>query len=674
MSIPVFRHFKIENKNQYCWIYFDKENASVNTVDLTVMSELDSILDHIQSQGNYLGVVLASAKKRGFIAGADIHSFTNIQDLSTSEDVLKTGHRVIQKLENLKIPTVARIDGFCLGGGLEIVLGCQYRIMEDNPSYRIGLPEVNIGIHPGWGGCVRLPRLIGGWNAMPLIVAGRTLTPNAARKLGLVDEAVPKRQLDRAVEYYLQKKPARKKLSLIQSMSNHALVRPVLSYFIRKQLSAKLKKEYYPAPFAALDCWQKTGVSDAALTEEIRSCSELFLHPTAKQLVRVFSLREQLKSMGKDASRFSHVHVVGAGTMGGDIAAWCALRGLTVTLQDVDAKRIAPAMSRAVKLFSEKLKLPHLVQAAKDRLIPDVEGDGIAKADVIIEAILEDLTLKQELFSSLEKKAKPDAILASNTSSILLDKINEAMQNPERLVGIHFFNPVPKMQLVEIVSGEKTQNSIAEKAKAFVKQIDRLPLPVKSAPGFLVNRILVPYLLESMALLSENYSAETIDAGMLDFGMPMGPITLADTVGLDVCFSVANYLGVPVDMRVRERLEKMIQEKKLGRKTGEGFYRYDKKGKTIRHELPKNAKDQFDAIKTRLVLAMLNEAFACLREGIVANADLLDAGMIFGTGFAPFRGGLIQYAKQEGIEKLFSQYSAQKSAAGHKLPLHEWML
>lgn len=673
MSIPVCRHFKVENKNQQCWIYFDKENASVNTLDLTVMNELETILEHIQSQGDYQSVVLASAKKRGFIAGADIHSFEHIQDLATSEEVLKTGHRVIQKLENLKIPTLARIDGFCLGGGLEIVLACQYRIMEDNPSYRIGLPEVNIGIHPGWGGCVRLPRLIGGWNAMPLIVAGRTLSPHAAKKLGIVDEVVPKRQLDRAVQYYLQKKPARQQ-SKLQALTNHAVLRPVIAYFIRKQLSSKVKKEYYPAPFAALDCWSKAGVSESALAEEIKSCSELFLHPTAKQLVRIFNLREQLKSMGKDASRFSHVHVVGAGTMGGDIAAWCALRGLTVTLQDVDAKRIAPAMGRAAKLFSEKLKLPHLVQAAKDRLIPDIEGDGIAKADIIIEAILEDLTLKQQLFSSLEKKAKPDAILASNTSSILLDKINEAMQNPERLVGIHFFNPVPKMQLVEIVSGEKTQLAVAEKAKAFVKQIDRLPLPVKSAPGFLVNRILVPYLLESMALLSDNYSAETIDAAMLHFGMPMGPITLADTVGLDVCFSVANYLGVPVDQRVRERLEKMIQEKKLGRKTGEGFYRYDKKGKTIRHELPKNAKDQFDAIKTRLVLAMLNEAFACLREGVVANADLLDAGMIFGTGFAPFRGGLIQYAKQEGIEKLFSQYSAQKSAVGQTLPLHEWVI
>jgi len=435
----------------------------------------------------------------------------------------------------------------------------------------------------------------------------------------------------------------------------------------------KVNPLHYPGPFQALDNWEQVGVEgNKAYEREAKSCGRLFFSETCQNLVRVFFLQERMKGLGKEIS-FSpkHIHVIGAGTMGGDIAAWCALRGYVVTLQDLDARFIAAAIKRAYSLIKEKLKEPHLIQKAMDNLIPDLKGNGIFKADIIIEAIVEDLALKQSLFKEIESKAKPTAIFATNTSSIPLDDINSVLMQPERLVGIHFFNPVAKMQLVEVVKGNRTSQEIIDRAISFVTQIDRLPLPVKSSPGFLVNRILMPYLLESVALLNEGVPAVIIDKAMTNFGMPMGPITLSDTVGLDVCLSVANYLGKYFHTPVPSRLIELVSAKKLGRKTGEGFYKYDKRGKLIKPEAVSYDKP-LDEISNRLVLRMLNEAFACLREGVVADGDLLDAGMIFGTGFAPFRGGPIHYAKSQGIQELFQQFVKQQEAHGEKAKIPSW--
>jgi len=670
-----YKHWQLETDNdKLLWLYFNKQNAAVNTIDREVMEELSHIIDGLQNDTEHRGVILASGKKNGFIAGADISQFNKFKDIDQAVQMLRQGQMILDKIENLKIPTVAMIEGFCVGGGLELALACHYRVAEEGSKTRLGLPEVKLGIHPGWGGSVRLPRLIGALQGMNMVLTGRTVSGKAAAKLGFVDAAVPKRHLVKAAKYYAMEHPARHKATWFQNLTNSKLARMVLANVFRKQLRAKINPAYYPAPYNVVDNWEDVGVyGDLPMQKEARTCGKLFFSDTSENLVRVFFLQERMKGLAKEV-KFSpkHIHVIGAGTMGGDIAAWCALQGMTVTLQDREPKYIAPAIKRAYKLYQEKLKEPNLVQKAMDRLIPDVQGNGIEHADVIIEAIFENLAAKQDLFKSLEKRAKPDAILATNTSSIPLDDINSVMQHPERLVGIHFFNPVAKMQLVEIVQGQVTDPMNIQKAIAFTRKIDRLPLPVKSSPGFLVNRVLMPYLLEAVAMIKEGVPAEAIDKAMVDFGMPMGPVALADAVGLDVCLSVAKYLGEFMNTSIPPELIKLVEQGKLGRKTGEGFYKYTKAGKQIKNKDFKYSKP-LETISDRLVLRMLDEAFACLREGVVADSDLLDAGMIFGTGFAPFRGGPINYAKSKGIHELYNQYIKQREQLGEKMiAKHDW--
>lgn len=670
-----YKHWRLEtDADQILWLYFDKQNASVNTIDAEVIEEFTSIVNLLENDNIHKGVVLASGKKHGFIAGADIAQFTRFKDIQEASHVLKHGQDILNKFEALRMPTVAMIDGFCLGGGMEMALACHYRVAEESAKTRLGLPEVKLGIHPGWGGTVRMPRLIGGLQGLNLAMSGHTVSGKAAAKLGFVDVAVPRRQLIHAAKFYVTQKPPRHQPTTLQSLSNKKFVRQLLGYFLRKKLREKVNPLHYPAPFHVLDNWELVGVEgNEAYEREAKSCGKLFFSDTCQNLVRVFFLQERLKGLAKDVS-FSpkHVHVIGAGTMGGDIAAWCALQGFRVTLQDLEPRFIAPAIQRAYKLYKDKLKEPNLIQKAMDNLIPDIHKNGMAKADVIIEAVVEDLEIKQALFKEIEAKAKPQAILATNTSSIPLDEINTVLNRPERLVGIHFFNPVSKMLLIEVVKGERTSQEIVDKAISFIRKIDHLPLPVKSSPGFLVNRILMPYLLESMQLMNEGVPMTAIDKAMTNFGMPMGPVTLADTVGLDVCLSVAKHLGKYFDTPVPERLTQLVEQRKLGRKTGEGFYKYDKRKKQIKPAEEPYSKP-LDDISNRLVLRMLNESFACLREGVVENGDLLDAGMIFGTGFAPFRGGPIHYAESQGINELFQQFLKQQEARGEKIKeLESW--
>lgn len=670
-----YKHWRLEtDADQVLWMYFDKENSAVNTVDREVMQELSDIMDSLVGDKEHKGVVIASGKKNGFIAGADITQFNKFKDIDDAFNLLRQGQAVLDKIENLKLPTVAMIDGFCLGGGLELALACHYRVAEEGPKTRLGLPEVKLGIHPGWGGSVRLPRLIGAPQAMNLILSGHTVSGKAAAKLGFVDVAVPKRHLARAAQYYTLKHPVLHKATWLQELTNSKVARLPLASFLRKKLREKISPEHYPAPFNVIDNWEQVGVwGEKPMEKEARTCAKLFFSDTCENLVRVFFLQERMKGLAKDTHfKPKHIHVIGAGTMGGDIAAWCALQGLTVTLQDRDPKYIAPAIKRAYKLFQEKLKEPYLIQKVMDRLMPDVQGNGVECADVIIEAIFEDLSAKQALFKTLENKAKPQAILATNTSSIPLDEINSVMQNPERLVGIHFFNPVPKMLLVEVVHSNHTDPTVVQKAIAFARKIDRLPLPVKSSPGFLVNRVLMPYLLEAVVILNEGVPAEIIDKAMVEFGMPMGPVTLADVVGLDVCLSVAKYLGKYLNITVPAGLSVMVEKGRLGRKSGEGFYKYNKAGKQIKSKDVKYDKP-LETISNRLVLRMLDESFACLRESVVSDADLLDAGMIFGTGFAPFRGGPICYARTKGVNELFEQFVKQRTELGEKMAtIHTW--
>ena len=419
------------------------------------------------------------------------------------------------------------------------------------------------------------------------------------------------------------------------------LVRPLVAAQARKQVAKRARREHYPAPYAILDIWVKhDGDALAVPPSDPASIANLLQTPTAMNLIRVFHLQERLKGLGReDALAAAHVHVVGAGTMGGDIAAWCALRGLTVTLQDQTEERLKPAMQRAAKLFADRLKDPRRVRDALDRLIPDIAGDGVARADVIVEAIFENLEAKQKLFVDLEAKAKPSTLLATNTSSIPLEQIGAPLKDPSRLIGLHFFNPVPRMMLVEIVVGANTRGELVPRAAAFTRQIDKLPLPVKSAPGFLVNRLLAPYLMTAMRAVDEGIAPERT-RGLAGFGMPVGPIELADTVGLDICLAVGKMLG---DEEPPKKLSELIAAGHLGRKTKRGFYDWTS-GKAAKN--PPAAVP--DGLTDRLIGPFVAEAKAALAQGIVADADLVDAGAIFGTGFAPFRGGPLKYAASSG--------------------------
>lgn len=663
-----YQHWHIQNDAAHIvWLGLDRKNSGVNTINDEVLDELNGLLHEVSQMKDVKALVIHSLKDKGFIAGADINALARFNHPTQAVDFLRKGQTVFSYLESLTIPTVAMIDGFCLGGGLELALACDYRIASDDKNTRIGLPEILLGIHPGWGGTVRLPKLIGGFQALTqVMLTGAPLSAEKAKKLGIVDDVVPLRQLKRAVIYFINKLPPLHQPTTLQSLSNYAWVRMALAKMMRTQVAKKVRKEHYPAPYALIDLWEKEGgFDDRAYLKEADSVEQLIMkNDVSFNLIRAFLLRERMKGFAKSSHfQAQHVHVIGAGVMGGDIAAWCALKGLRVTLQDKSYEQIAPALGRANKLFNKKLRKPRLVQAAMDRLIADPQGHGIARADVIIEAVFENLEVKQAIMQQVEKNAKFDAIIATNTSSIPLDEISKVMKNPQRLVGIHFFNPVAKMELIEVVNSTRTTAEITENACAFVNQIGRLPLPVSSSPGFLVNRVLMPYLMECVQLLNEGFSAELIDEAALSFGMMMGPVELADTVGMDVCLAVAENLTAHFGGAVPEKLRTMVHEGKLGCKSGEGFYRY-KNGKPIKQKL-KNT-DGEKEISQRLILRMVNEAAACLREGVVADSDLLDGGMIFATGFAPFRGGPMHYAKQFGHDKLNELFATLETQYGER--------
>lgn len=626
----------------FYWLTLDCKDASVNTLNHAVMQELDTILSSLVLE-HPKGLVIKSGKKTGFIAGADIAEFLNMNSVAETTQIIRKAQLIFDKLSALPFPTVAMINGFCLGGGLELALACKYRVALDTPKTKIGLPEVLLGVQPGWGGSVRLPRLIGSIKALELILAGKIVDARTAYKLGIVDAAVPERQFLIAVEHYLLKQPVLGHCSRYEKIMQWPLMRRLIGKYLAKQVAKRVNPEHYPAPYAIIDAWVENSIfNDAAFAAEAASISNLIVTPTARNLVRIFFLRERLKGLAKkNAFSPKHVHVIGAGVMGGDIAAWCAVMGFTVTVQDQSLTAIAATFQRAYQLFNKRFKQPFLVQAACDRLAPDTVGMGIAHADVIIEAIIEDAAAKQAVFAMLEAKAKPGALLATNTSTIPLDIISKNLHNPRRIVGIHFFNPVSQMQLVEVVSDPHTDPHMIEQAMAFVGKIDKLPLPVQSVPGFLVNRVLMPYLLESAVIYAEGVPGPVIDRAATDFGMLMGPIELMDTVGLDICVAAAKSMGATI----ADNVIAMVQAGKLGKKTGAGFYTY-KNGKPVKPKINKTAHYPVN-IADRLIACLVNEATACLRDGVVADADLVDAGLIFGAGFAPFRGGPMTYAREQ---------------------------
>jgi 3-hydroxyacyl-CoA dehydrogenase/enoyl-CoA hydratase/3-hydroxybutyryl-CoA epimerase len=659
-----WRHWKLQrDEDDVLWLVFDKSGASANTLSQDVLAELDDVLGKVENEAAK-GLVLRSAKPAGFIAGADVNELRDTKNAADIAARLTAAHAVADRLDRLKLPTVAVIHGYCLGGGLEIALACDYRIAIEDAS--LGFPEVLLGLHPGLGGTVRATRLINPIEAMTMMLTGRSVRASRAKRLGLVDAVTQERHVGAAVKAAVAGGLKTARSRLLVSVFKMAPARALAAKRMRMQAQKKAPPAHYPAPYALIDLWEAHGGDSQAMQKaEIKSFSQLVVSPTAQNLIRVFGLREKLKSFTDGQWTSQRIHVIGAGAMGGDIAAWCAWRGFNVTLADTKREPLANAVARAAKLFD---KIGHRridVRDALDRLVPDLKGEGVGSADLVIEAVPELLDLKRKVYAQVEPRMRADAILATNTSSIPLDQLCEGLRRPERLVGIHFFNPVSLMQLVEVISHDKVAAEVLQAARAFLGRIDRLPAPVKSAPGFLVNRALTPYLLEAMVLLDEGVKRETIDAAAEGFGMPMGPIELADTVGLDICMHVAETLKAGLARKMPDIpnwLRDKVAKGELGRKTGKGLYEW-KDGKPVKDaELAAPTGE----MTNRLILPMLDVCVACLREGVVADEDTIDGAMIFGTGFAPFRGGPLHYARQHGVADICATLSRFSQRYGER--------
>ena len=672
ISAPSLTHWKLSfGSTGHCWATLDKADSSSNTLSREVMDELEIVISWLEQTKDLPGVVFRSAKPSGFVLGADVGEFESLEDAATAAGLAARGQALLQRIEDLPCPTLAVLNGYTLGGGLELALACRFRIAIEGYERCIGLPEVQLGIHPGFGGTVRTIGLLGVPRALDLILTGRSLSPIEARKSGLVDGLAAPGEGEAAALRMLARKPARRRPAWYLRLLNRQQLRRLLARRLRSATRRKANPAHYPAPYALIDLWERYGGQGIeAYRAEAESIGRLLVSRTSKNLVRVFRLRERLRNLAPRGRSVRHVHVIGAGVMGGDIAAWCAVNGLNVTVQDREERFVTPALERARIMFAKRLKAPGAAAAARKRLTADVAGAGVEKADVVIEAIVENLDAKKGLFTAVEQGAKPDTILATNTSSIRIEQIAEGLRHPRRLVGIHFFNPVASMPLVEVIRAKNTDSGAFERALAFVTQIGKLPLPCASAPGFLVNRILMPYMLEALAAFEDGYWIETIDAAALEFGMPMGPIELGDRVGLDIALHVAEILADTYGAEPPEALHEMVEKGRLGQKSpAGGFYQYRDGKPQRRKAYPPPESELID----RLILRLVNEAATCVSEGIVEDTDLLDAGVVFGTGFAPHTGGPVNYARQCGIDQITGRLLTLKEKHGPRFePSPAW--
>ena len=644
--------WKVErDSDSVAWLTIDKPGSSTNVLSSGVLRELDAVLEPLV-RNPPRAVIVISGKPSGFIAGADIKEFTGITNIEEGFRLIHAGQEILNRLEALPCPTVAAIQGFALGGGLELALACRYRVAVDDERLSLGLPEVQLGIHPGFGGTVRAVRLLGVRPAMEMMLTGKPVRADKALRIGLVDKLAAAPDLRTAAKQIALQAPAPRRAPFGERVLSWPMIRGFVKGTLESQVAHRVRRDHYPAPYAIIDLWARGGSSYEA---EARSIAQLMISPTARSLVRVFMLQDRLKALGgKAGSEVKHVHVVGAGVMGGDIAAWSAMRGFTVTLQDRGLEFIEPALKRAHELFDKRLRDPAKNAAARERLRADVAAEGVPNADVVIEAIFESLEAKQELYARLEPRMKPGALLATNTSSLMLEPLTAKLAHPQRLVGLHFFNPVPQMPLIEIVQSDRTDSAVMQAAIAFARKLDKLPVPCRSAPGFVVNRVLMPYLHEAMYAAQEGVPLSVIDKAAVDFGMPMGPIELADVVGLDVATHVGEIIAAELGRPAPDltRLKELVAAKKLGRKSGAGFYDW-KDGKPVKP--PAQGTPPPPDLTDRLILVLVNECVACLREKVVEEADLIDAAVLFGTGFAPFRGGPLAYARTRGVSEVVAR-------------------
>lgn len=631
------------------WLFLNVPDSSANTVGEDVLRGLNEHLEQLEKDLPR-ALVIRSAKKEGFVAGADINQF--LQSGDEIESMLREGHDVVDRLAALDCPTIAVVHGYALGAGFEVALACDHRIAIDGAYF--GFPEVRLGLHPGLGGTFRLTGLIDPTEAMTMMLTGKSAHTKKARTLGIVSVVTEERHVRNAVKSIADGKGSKEGLDLKGHSFRLKPVRSVAARTMRSETQKKAPRQYYPAPFALIDLWEEHGGSAKDMQDaEIRSFAHLLQTDASRNLVRDFFLREKLKKHGHGDSKIAHVHVVGAGAMGADIAALAAIKGFSVSLFDVSAKALGRAVANAVELCEEAHLSSIETRDALDRLIPDPRGEGVVRADLVIEAAPEKPDLKRQIYKDIEPRLKKDAILATNTSSLSLDELSKHLERPQYFAGLHFFNPVSKLELVEVVSHKKVNKTVLSRLNAFVGDIDHLPAAVSDYPGFLVNRALTPYLMEAILMMDEGLEQERIDSAAEAFGMPVGPVELADQVGLDICLHVAESLRSRLETSFPETpqwLADMVERGEIGKKAGKGFYEW-KDGKP-----QKNATeaDPDAEMQNRLVLPMLNACMECLRKEIVADRDTVDAAMIFGTGFAPFRGGPMHYAGSLGADEITS--------------------
>ena len=652
------KNLQLTQQDGIAKLVFDRPNSSANIFDAATLLETQQAIETVAADASIKALIIRSAKSSIFIAGADIPSLSNASpgDLSSLIDL---GHAVFNQIADLKIPTVAAIHGACLGGGYEIALACDWRIATEHKSTKIGLPETQLGILPAWGGTTRLSRLLTLPKALPLILAGKTLNAGAAKRKGLIDVAVhPAHLLNVAKEF--TKKGKRKEVphTLVHNLASVKMIESTA----RKDLMNKTQG-LYPAPLKALEvaCQSVSQPLQAGFKLEKDAIITLASKAETKHLIGLFLESEKAKKQripGMDGHKIQSPVIIGSGIMGAGITYWLSSRGYSVLMQDIDDQALAKGMHRIHSQY-QQAQVRHIISlteshAGMDRIYASSQPVNLMKKDLIIEAAVEALPLKQKIFTDLSQRCREDCILATNTSALPIQSLAESIKNPERVVGLHFFNPVHRMPLVEIVRAPSTSDATLSTALQFVQKIGKTPVIVKDSPGFLVNRVLVPYLLEACKLFANGMDPKAIDQAMLEFGMPMGPLRLLDEVGLDVGKHVAETLIAAYSdrMSLPPMMESMIEQGCLGRKVGKGFYVYGKEQpepNPLALQLQKSSGQIPQNSAEFLAELMSNEAARCLDEGIVESAEAIDLAMVLGTGYAPFRGGPLHYADESKL-------------------------
>ncbi len=661
---------------KFCVLKFDQPGTKANLFNLETLTELDGHLRDIASDYSIKGVVFISAKERVFHAGADLRILEKM-NIAGLKQFLTLGQEVFGRIASLEAPTVAAIHGACLGGGCELALACDYRIATPDRVTKIGLPETKLGILPAWGGSTRLPRLIGVTQALKVILGGKTPAANQALRYGMIDAIAPRELLLSVALGMIKGNRLPHRSGWLRLPLPNRLYSRLIAPLVRSR-TLRETRGHYPAVLKAAEIVMASAASSEkeSLARERLALLELIETDACKNLIRLFFMGERVrKSEGAGMKPVERVAVMGAGVMGSGIAAWMSSRGVRVILRDVDPKFLAKGLERIRKSFGNRRVFTEKeARDGMDRISPIATEVPLDHVDMVIEAAVEKMEAKQQIFANLDRQASHiDTLLATNTSALSLAEIAGATKNPGRVVGIHFFNPVHKMQLVEVVAGPQTAPETVQRAVQFVRQIGKLPVVVKDSPGFLVNRILVPYLLEAGLLFEAGARIVDIDEAMLDFGMPMGPLRLIDEVGVDIATDVTATLAARFGdrLRVPGELDQMVSAGWLGRKSGRGFYVYSGGRKivphagmdTLRRSHTANALDS-SQLQQRLSLLLANEAVRCLEEHIVADAETVDFAMVMGTGFAPFRGGPLRFVDVFGLSKAVDELERLAVKAG----------